>query len=95
MKERLKIIKEFIDKAGSVSFKDLETAFPTVSSMTLRRDLIRLEENNEIKRVLGGAISIDSIIKTKEIEFNERIKFKAEEKLEIADKTVQLSCVNV
>ena len=97
MKERLKVIKEFIDKAGSVSFKDLETAFPTVSSMTLRRDLIRLEENNEIKRVLGGAISIDSIVKTKEIEFNERIKFKAEEKLEIADKTVQLverkSCI--
>ena len=62
MKERLKRIKEFIDKAGNVSFKDLETAFPSVSSMTLRRDLIRLEENHEIKRVLGGAISIDSII---------------------------------
>ncbi len=97
MKERLKSIKEFIDKAGKVSFKDLELAFPFVSSMTLRRDLVRLEENGEIKRVLGGAISIDSIVKTKEIAVNERILYNAEEKLEIADKTVGLvepkSCI--
>lgn len=97
MKERLKRIKEFIDKAGSVGFKDLEAAFPDVSCMTLRRDLIKLEENNEIKRVLGGAISIDSMLKTKEIELNERIKFNAEEKIEIADKTIELvepkSCI--
>lgn len=97
MKERLKKIKEFIDKAGSVGFKDLEAAFPDVSCMTLRRDLIKLEENNDIKRVLGGAISIDSMLKTKEIELNERIKFNAEEKLEIADKTIELvepkSCI--
>ncbi len=97
MKQRLQAIKEFIDKAGKVTFKDLETAFPEVSSMTIRRDLVRLEENNEVKRVLGGAISIDSILKSKEIEMNERILYNAEEKLEIADKTVNLvepkSCI--
>ncbi len=97
MKERLKQIKEYIDKVGSASIKDLEAAFPSVSSMTLRRDLVRLEETNEIKRVLGGAISIDSLLKNKEIELNERIKYNAEEKLEIADKTVELvepkSCI--
>ncbi len=97
MKERTKNIKEYIDKVGKVTFRDLELEFPDVSSMTLRRDLIRLEENNEIKRVLGGAISIDSLVKSKEIEVNERIMFNAEEKLEIADKTVNLvqpkSCI--
>ena len=98
MKERLKKIKQFVDKTGKVSFHDLEKAFPEVSSMTLRRDLLRLEEENAVLRVSGGAISVDSVLKVKEADFTEeRTNFNAEEKIEIAQKAIGLlmpkSCI--
>ncbi|MBE7087214.1 MAG: DeoR/GlpR transcriptional regulator [Clostridiales bacterium] len=97
MKERLRLIKEFVDKAGKVTFRELELAFPSVSSMTLRRDLIRLEEENAVLRISGGAISVDSVLKAKEADFAERINFNIAEKKEIAEKAVELvlpkSCV--
>lgn len=97
MKERLQTIKEFIDKMGKVSFHELESAFPEVSSMTLRRDLQRLEEKNAVLRISGGALSVDSVLKAKEADFAERINYNTAEKLEIADKAVKLvepkSCV--
>ena len=73
MKERLQQIKEFVDKYGKVSFHELESVFSDVSSMTLRRDLLRLEENNAVLRVSGGAISVDSVLKAKDADFAERI----------------------
>ncbi len=97
MKERLQVLKEFIDKLGKVTVHELESAFPEVSSMTLRRDLQRLEENNSVIRVPGGAISVDSVLKIKEADFAERINFNTAEKLEIADKAIALvepkSCI--
>ena len=57
MKDRLFHLKEFIDKNGKVTLHELECAFPNVSSMTLRRDLIQLEEQGKIIRIRGGAIS--------------------------------------
>lgn len=97
MKDRLLLIKEFIDKNGKVTLKELENAFPNVSSMTLRRDLNRLEENNAVLRVSGGAISVDTVLRAKEEDFSERIIYNSEEKLEIADKAVQIvephSCI--
>lgn len=97
MKDRLFHLKEFIDKNGKVTLHELECAFPDVSSMTIRRDLNRLEEENAILKVPGGAISVDSVLRAKEAEFSERINFNAAEKLEIADKAVKLverkSCI--
>lgn len=98
MKERLQKIKEFVDKTGRVTFHELEKAFPNVSSMTLRRDLLRLEEENAVLRVSGGAISVDSVLKVKEADFTEeRSNFNAEEKIEIAQKAINLvmpkSCI--
>lgn len=97
MKERLQRIKEFIDRYGKVDFHELEEAFSDVSSMTLRRDLARLEENNAVLRVSGGAISVDSVLKAKEADFAERINYNTEEKLEIAEKAISLverkSCI--
>lgn len=98
MKERLKKIKEFVDKNGKVDFHDLEKAFPEVSSMTLRRDLVRLEENNAVLRVSGGAISVDTVLKAKEADFTEeRTNLYAEQKMEIAEKAIDLvepkSCI--
>lgn len=97
MKERLQRIKEFVDKYGKVSFHELEKAFDDVSSMTLRRDLLRLEEDNAVLRVSGGAISVDSVLKAKDADFAERINYNTAEKLEIAEKAIDLiepkSCI--
>ena len=97
MKDRLFHLKEFIDKNGKVTLHELECAFPNVSSMTLRRDLTRLEENNAVLKIPGGAISVESVLRSQEADFSERINFNAAEKLEIADKAVKLverkSCV--
>ena len=97
MKDRLLSIKEFIDKNGKVSLHELECAFPNVSSMTLRRDLNRLEEENSIIRISGGAISVNTVLRAKEEDFSERIVYNTAEKLEIAEKAVKIvephSCV--
>lgn len=97
MKDRLFHLKEFIDKNGKVTLHELECAFPNVSSMTLRRDLSRLEESGALLKVPGGAVSVDSVLRAKEADFSERINFNATEKLEIADKAVKLverkSCI--
>ena len=97
MKDRLFHLKEFIDKNGKVTLHELECAFPNVSSMTLRRDLNRLEENNAVLRVSGGAISVNTVLRAKEEDFSERITYNTEEKLEIARKAIALiepnSCI--
>ncbi len=97
MKDRLLLLKEFIDKNGKVTLHELECAFPNVSSMTLRRDLNRLEEDNAVLRVSGGAISVNTVLRAKEADFSERINYNTAEKLEIADKAVKIvepnSCV--
>ncbi len=97
MKDRLLSLKEFIDKNGKISLKELAVAFPEVSAMTLRRDLARLEENNDVIRIPGGAVSVDSFLREKEAQFSKRINYMAEEKVEIAEKASKLvepnSCV--
>ncbi|MBR5192237.1 MAG: DeoR/GlpR transcriptional regulator [Clostridia bacterium] len=97
MKERLQMIKEYVDKVGKISFHELERVFSDISSMTLRRDLARLEELNALIRVSGGAISVDSVLKAKEKDFTEQIVYNATEKLEIAEKAIDLvekkSCI--
>ena len=97
MKDRLFNLKEFIDKNGKVTLHELECAFPSVSSMTLRRDLVRLEEQNAVLRIPGGALSVDSVLRAKESDFSERINYNTAEKLEIAEKAVKLverkSCI--
>ena len=97
MKDRLLLIKEFIDKNGKVTLHELECVFSNVSSMTLRRDLARLEENNSVLRIPGGALSVDTVLRAKEADFSERINYNTAEKIEIAEKAVKLverkSCI--
>ena len=97
MKDRLFHLKEFIDKNGKVTIHELECAFPNVSSMTLRRDLNRLEEENAVLRVSGGAVSVNTVLRAKEADFAERTNFNTTEKIEIAEKAVKIiepnSCV--
>ena len=54
-------MKEFIRQHGIVSLKDLSTAFPDVSVMTLHRDLSYLADEGEIQRIRGGAKFIGEV----------------------------------
>jgi DeoR/GlpR family transcriptional regulator of sugar metabolism len=96
-KNRLEQIKEIIEKYGKVTYEELENLLPDVSNMTLRRDLITLEEQNVILRIRGGAISVDEIKKQSEQEFVTRFSDNVQEKKEIAEKTIKLispkSCI--
>ena len=97
MKDRLFNLKEFIDKNGKVTLHELEYAFPNVSSMTLRRDLSRLEQENHVLKIPGGAVSVDSVLRAKEAELSERINSNPTEKVEIAEKAIKIiernSCI--
>lgn len=97
MKDRLFNLKEFIDKNGKVTLHELECAFPNVSSMTLRRDLSRLEQENHVLKIPGGAVSVNSVLRAKEAEISERINANPTEKVEIAEKAIKIiernSCI--
>lgn len=49
-------ILQMLNKNGTVTLLELADIFPDVSSMTLRRDLIQLEEKGLAIRIKGGAI---------------------------------------
>ncbi len=54
--QRRKVIQEMLEESEKITLDELGTAFPDVSHMTLRRDLIHLEEQGFAIRVKGGAI---------------------------------------
>ena len=62
-KERIEEVAELLDKRGKLTLKQLHVYFPNVSEMTLRRDLLKLEEDNRIIRVRGGAMSVNEVKK--------------------------------
>ena len=97
MDDRLSRVREYIDKKGRITLHDLEEAFPDVSSMTLRRDMDKLEQLNAILRIPGGALSVNTVLRAKEKDFSERATDNPTEKIEIADKAVNIldpkSCV--
>ena len=43
-KDRIEEIAELLDKRGKLTLNQLDTYFPDVSQMTLRRDLLQLEQ---------------------------------------------------
>lgn len=57
--KRIETIKQMLVEKNYVSFKDLEKAFPDVSTMTLRRDVERLEHEGFAMKIRGGAKKID------------------------------------
>ena len=96
-KTRLEHIRDIIEKYGKISYEELGNLLPDVSNMTLRRDLILLEEQGLILRIRGGAVSIGEITKKSEQEFVHRFSDNVQEKKEIAEKTKKLitpkSCI--
>lgn len=89
-KDRIAKIAELLDKRGKLSLKQLGEYFPRVSQMTLRRDLLSLEEEGRIIRVRGGAMSVKDVQKTSGEPYAKKTTLHTDEKIEIAQKAALL-----
>ncbi|MBR7091781.1 MAG: DeoR/GlpR transcriptional regulator [Clostridia bacterium] len=58
--DRRQKIRDLLEQRGGISLKELESLFPEVSSMTLRRDIEYFESTGEAVRVRGGMRSLHS-----------------------------------
>jgi len=90
LKERREQIKKYISTKDFVSLTELSDMFPSVSTMTLRRDLDFLESEGNIIRTKGGAKSINALSIFKEEAYNKREFVNPHLKEEIGKKVVSL-----
>ncbi len=86
---RREAINGYIQEKGEVRLKELEEMFPEVSSMTLRRDLIYLENQGDIIRIRGGARKISHSSNSIEDVYSQRATVNMEAKIKIAKKAVR------
>ena len=89
MNERQMKIQSIIGGNGEAKLSELEELFPDVSSMTLRRDLEKLEALGEIVRTRSGAKSIAYLTRLSEAQFSERESENISEKNYIAQNAYQ------
>ncbi len=89
-RERISEIAELLDKRGKLTLTQLEEAFPDVSQMTLRRDLLQLEQNGKVIRVRGGAMSVLEVEKTSGGPYTKKTTMHTDEKITIAQKAAGL-----
>ena len=89
-RERIEEIAELIDKRGKLTLKQIESHFPTVSQMTIRRDLFQLEEEGRIIRIRGGAMSVKEVEKTSGEPYTQKTAIHTDEKIVIAEKAASL-----
>ena len=87
--QRINEIKNLIEKEGRISLDELVERFPLVSSMTLRRDLLFLENRGEVIRVRGGAISVKELSKVTEEGLYFRNSVNVDKKKCISEKTLR------
>ncbi len=85
--ERRERMRTLIRKAGIVRVEDLRKDLK-VSVATVRRDLETLEEEGRVRRVHGGAISMES--RLEETVFDAKASLALKEKRLIADEAVKL-----
>ncbi len=88
-KERDKIILELLLKNKKVSVKELASVL-YVSEPSVRRDLARLEAQNLIKRIHGGAMIEESALSKNKIPFKVRELEESSAKIVIAKEAVKL-----
>ncbi len=89
-RDRIADIAELLDKRGKLSLKQLEDFFPGVSQMTLRRDLLQLEQDGKIIRVRGGAMSVREVEKNSGGPYTKKTTMNTDEKIIIAQKAAGL-----
>jgi len=89
MNERQQKIQSILSENGEAKLSELELLFPDISTMTLRRDLEKLETLGEIVRTRSGAKSIAYLSRLKEAQYSERETVNINEKTAIAQKAYQ------
>jgi len=72
-------IRELLQKKQNVSIRDLAKLF-SVSEMTIRRDLAKLEQGGQVKRTHGGAVPTERMA----FEFDFASRRKANQKAKVA-----------
>ena len=84
-------IQQLLEQAGEVQLHRLKELFPEVSEMTLRRDLITLENEGHVVRTYGGAVSTGKLIgiKREEDAYSRRAAVNVEAKMKIAFKALE------
>ena len=83
-------IAEYINDKGAASVKELNALFPEVSTMTIHRDLEKLEQDGIIIRTRGGAISGKRQLSASESNLEARLKTNPEAKIIMAKKAITL-----
>ncbi|MBE5745568.1 MAG: DeoR/GlpR transcriptional regulator [Clostridiales bacterium] len=89
-KDRIAQIAALIDKRGKLTLKQLEEFFPQASQMTLRRDLLLLEQEGKVIRIRGGAMSVKDVQKTSGVPYTQKTTIHTDEKIQIAQKAAKL-----
>ena len=89
-KDRRKQIQLYLDINGRMTYAELCEKFPSVSSMTLRRDIEQLEKRGSVLRVKNGAVSLTEINKYTEGGIVNRANLQIFEKQSIAEKAITL-----
>lgn len=89
--DRQQHILQLLEHKGEVQLQQLKEIFPEVSMMTLRRDLISLENDGYLIRTHGGAVSIKKVSNGGEEDaYSRRAGENIEAKMHIADKAVSM-----
>lgn len=89
-RDRIEEIADLLDKRGKLTLEQLESFFPNVSQMTLRRDLFQLEQDGKIIRARGGAMSVKEVQKVSGEPYTKKTAIHTDEKIEIAQKAAAL-----
>ena len=89
-RDRIEEIADLLDKRGKLTLEQLESFFPNVSQITLRRDLFQLEQDGKIIRVRGGAMSVKEVQKVSGEPYTKKTAIHTDEKIEIAQKAAAL-----
>ncbi len=88
--ERRERIRDLLGTKPFVSIKELESMFPQVSGMTLRRDIEYFEEQGEAIKVRGGARSTKFITTSTDDTITTRMNENVESKEKIARRAASL-----
>lgn len=89
MNKRRQAIADIVNQLGEIHMRELKSMFPSVSEVTLRKDLQILDEENRLVRIHGGARSINDVT-LKNSNFNTRTLLHQSEKACIGEKAAKL-----
>jgi DeoR family transcriptional regulator, fructose operon transcriptional repressor len=88
--KRISELRQYIRSKGEASLTELLSLYPQTSSMTIRRDLDKLEQEGEIFRTRGGVKSLPYLSGIVEDEYQKRAERSNEQKERIAKKALPL-----